>query len=258
MYVDTHCHLDSKEYTQNLDSVIANALTLGVEKIIIPGADIASLPRAITLSETYPHIYFASGIHPSEIESFDEDTKNTIQKALSHDKCVAVGEVGLDYHYLDSAKESEIKHKQELALRFQIQLAIESNKPIIIHTRDSNDDIIKILSDYDDKIKAVIFHCFGGDLRLIGALKCPCYYGIGGVISFKNATTLKENIKKIPLHSLLLETDAPYLAPTPHRGKINSPEFIPLIASYLADCLQCDINEIAEITTKNANNVFGF
>lgn len=260
MYIDTHCHLDSKEYKGNLDSIISNASDLGLERIVIPGADIKDLEYAIDISNQYDMVYFASGIHPNEIDSLNEDSKIRLKNALAHPKCVAIGEVGLDYHYLDSNQSNidTIKANQEKAFRFQIQLAIENNKPLIIHTRDSNARLKEILSDYTNDLKAVIFHCFGGDMNLFGFLKCPCYYGIGGVVSFKNAQFLRDSLKNIPLTHLVLETDAPYLSPVPHRGKINTPEYIPLIAKHLADTLQKDINEVAHITTSNAKTIFGF
>ncbi|RAX54678.1 hypothetical protein CCY99_02640 [Helicobacter sp. 16-1353] len=260
MYIDTHCHLDSKEYINNLDSVITNAIDLGLERIVIPGANINDLQYAIDISEKYDIVYFASGIHPSEIENLNEDSKSILKNALSHSKCVAIGEIGLDYHYLDSNPSiaNDTKAKQKIAFRYQIELALENSKPIIIHTRDSNDDVKAILSDYANELNAVIFHCFGGDMNLFGFLKCPCYYGIGGIVSFKNAHSLRESLKEIPLESLLLETDAPYLSPTPHRGKTNTPEYIPLIASHLANTLQMDINKLAAITTMNAKSVFRF
>lgn len=260
MYIDTHCHLDSKEYADNLDNIITNAAKFGLEKIVIPGADIKDLKNAIKISEKYDIVYFASGIHPNEIDNLNEDSKILLKDTLSHHKCVAIGEIGLDYHYLDSNINvaNDTKAKQEKAFRFQIELALDNNKPIIIHTRDSNDDIKTILSDYTNELKAVIFHCFGGDMSLFGFLKCPCYYGIGGVVSFKNAHSLRESLKKLPLESLLLETDAPYLSPVPYRGKTNTPEHIPLIASHVADTLQKDISDIATITTTNAKSVFSF
>lgn len=256
MYIDTHCHLDSEKYKDNLDEMIANSLDLGVEKIIIPGADINDLDYAIEISQKYDGVYFASGIHPTEIHHLDSNAKLKIKDAVSNPKCVAIGEIGLDYHYFDSIDCNDMKLAQENAFRFQIELAISSDLPIIIHTRDSNDDVIRILKDYDKDIKALVFHCFGGDKRLVDSLICPTYYGIGGVVSFKNAQILRDALKEIPLESLVLETDAPYLAPVPHRGKTNTPEYIPIIASHLAQTLDMDIDIIATSTTNSAKLLF--
>lgn len=253
MYIDTHCHLDSKEYDEILEQVLENAFNLGVQKIIIPGADIADLDKAMQISQKYDMVYFATGIHPNEIASLNKDTMMLLRGAIVHEKCVAVGEIGLDYHY-----DGFDKDMQERGFRGQIELAIEANKPIIIHTRDSNSDVIKVLKDYENDISSLVFHCFGGDMQLVDALKCKCYYGIGGVISFKNARELKENVKLLQKDSILLETDAPYLAPTPHRGTTNTPEHIPLIAAHLADVLGVDVGTLAEISTENANRIFKF
>lgn len=256
VYIDTHCHLDSKEYKENLDEIITNAFSLGVQKIIIPGANVDDLSYAAQIAEKYSGVFFASGIHPTEIGDFDFDMQSKIKDILSNPKCVAIGEIGLDYHYFDSNNCDDIKLAQERAFRFQIELAISNNLPIIIHTRDSNDDVVRILKDYDSDIVGLVFHCFGGDKRLVNALSCPTYYGIGGVVSFKNAQSLRDCLQDLALESLILETDSPYLAPMPHRGKINMPEYIPIIAARLGDTLHLDLDTIATSTTNNALKLF--
>lgn len=255
MFIDTHCHLDSGEFDGKIEQILASCQAQNVNYFIIPGASIKDLKKAMSLSQTFESIYFSVGIHPNEIESLDSKTLDFMQDCALHKKCLAIGEIGLDYHYKN---DEATKKAQESALRTQITLAIKLQKPIIIHTRESTADIISILKDYESSLGNVIFHCFSGDMRLVGALKCKCFYGIGGVISFKNAKALQESIKYLPLDSILLETDAPYLAPTPHRGKVNSPVFIPLIASHLAQNLNVSIENIAEISTKNAFEAFKF
>lgn len=255
MFIDTHCHLDSGEFDGKIEAILQSCKSQGVEYFIIPGASIGDLKKAILLAEANESIYFSVGIHPNEAESLDDSTLDFMADSALHKKCLAIGEIGLDYHYNNDA---QTKKTQEIALRTQINLAIKLKKPIIIHTRESTADIMKILKDYESDLGSVIFHCFSGDMELVGALKCKCYYGIGGVISFKNARILHENARKLPLDSIILETDAPYLAPTPHRGKTNSPEFIPLIASHLAQNLNVSVEKIAEITTQNAFNAFKF
>ncbi|MGX2982541.1 TatD family hydrolase [Helicobacter sp. 23-1045] len=254
-FIDTHCHLDSADFVGDLDEILESCADLGVEKMLIPGADLADLPKAISLAEKYAQIYFSVGIHPNEIHTLNSHTLQTLHKSANHKKCLAVGEIGLDYHYKN---DEATKNAQERGFRAQIELAIALNMPIIIHTRQSNADIVRILRDYESALKCVVFHCFGGDMNLVNALKCPCYYGIGGVISFKNAKSLHESAPKLPLEGIVLETDAPYLAPTPYRGTRNAPTFIPLIAEHLANHLHLSVEKISEISTANAERVFGF
>lgn len=253
MFIDTHCHLDSDEFSGRVEHIVESCKAVGVNNIIIPGASLKDLKTAIALAQRFEGIYFAVGIHPNEVEMLDSNAFKILQDSALHKKCLAIGEIGLDYHY---KSDNATKQAQEIALRSQIKLAINFKKPIIIHSRESTADIIKILKDYESSVKGVIFHCFSGDMGLVGALKCQCFYGIGGVISFKNARILQENIQKIPLDSIVLETDAPYLAPTPHRGKVNSPEFIPLIASHIAKHLNMSVEKVAEISTANAFRAF--
>lgn len=254
-FIDTHCHLDSADFENEVSAIMAHCGTLGVENALIPGADLADLPKAVALADKFSGIYFAVGIHPNEIDSLDSTALKTMREVANHKKCLAVGEIGLDYHYKNDEK---TKKAQESGFCAQLELGIALNLPIIIHTRESNSDIVNILRDYESALKCVIFHCFGGDMNLVDCLKCEVYYGIGGVISFKNAKNLQESVGKLPRESLLLETDAPYLAPTPHRGARNSPEFIPLIAEYLAKNVGLSVEKIAEITTANAIRAFGF
>ena len=254
-FIDTHCHLDSADFVGDLDEVLESCASLGVEKMLIPGADLADLPKATSLADKYAQIYFSVGIHPNEIHTLNSRALQTLRERADNQKCLAVGEIGLDYHYKN---DEATKIAQERGFRAQIELAIALNLPIIIHTRESNADIVRILRDYESALKCVVFHCFGGDMGLVDCLKCPLYYGIGGVISFKNAKSLHESAPKLPLDCIVLETDAPYLAPTPYRGTRNSPTFIPLIAEHLANHLHLSVEKIAEISTANAERAFGF
>lgn len=259
MFIDTHCHLDFDDFKGNLNEVLQNARKYNVGKIIIPGAEISTLNRACALAEKFLEIYFSVGIHPNESNSFNDEILEIFKNKINHKKCLAVGEIGLDYHYLNEnndlcAREISL---QKRVFRAQIELAIAFKKPLIIHTRESNADVVEILKEYENDLMGVVFHCFGGDLSLIGALKCKSYFGIGGVVSFKNAQNLRDSLKKIPLDCLLFETDAPYLAPVPHRGKQNRPEYIPLIAEIVAENLHLDIATLQEITMQNAKNAFG-
>ncbi|MDY3133765.1 MAG: TatD family hydrolase [Campylobacter lanienae] len=253
MIIDTHCHLDDIRYDDDIQSVIKNALDNKVDKIIIPGADINDLPKAAKIANSNSNIYFAAGVHPYEIDGYDE---SVIRKFAKDPKCVAIGECGLDYFRLPDDNVDEYKSKQKDIFISQIKLAIELNLPLIIHIRDANEDSLKILKEYEDKLVGGVLHCFNASPILL-ELSSKFYYGIGGVLTFKNAKKLVEILPKIPLNRLLIETDAPYLTPEPHRGKRNEPAFTTFVADKMSDILGMSRDEIEDLTTQNAIRLFG-
>ena len=252
MIIDTHCHLDDTRYDDDIQSVIKNALDNKVDKIIIPGADINDLPKAAKIANSYENIYFAAGVHPYEIDGYDE---SVIRKFAKDPKCVAIGECGLDYFRLPDDNVDEYKSKQKDIFISQIKLAIELNLPLIIHIRDANEDSLKILKEYEDKLVGGVLHCFNASPILL-ELSSKFYYGIGGVLTFKNTKKLVEILPKIPLNRLLIETDAPYLTPEPHRGKRNEPAFTTFVADKMSDILGMSRDEIEGLTTQNAIRLF--
>lgn len=252
MIIDTHCHLDDARY-DDIDSVIKNAFDNGVNKIIIPGADINDLPKAAQIANSNENIYFAAGVHPYEIEGYDE----TVLRQFTKDpKCIAIGECGLDYFRLPDDDIDGYKAKQKDTFISQINLAIELKLPLIVHIRDANEDSLKILKEYEDRLVGGVLHCFNASPILL-ELSSKFYYGIGGVLTFKNGKKLVEILPKIPLDRLVLETDAPYLTPEPHRGKRNEPAFTTYIADKMADILGMSRDEVESLTTQNANRLFG-
>lgn len=253
MIIDTHCHLDDTRYDDDIQSVIKNALDNKVDKIIIPGADINDLPKAAKIANLNSNIYFAAGVHPYEIDGYDE---SVIRKFAKDSKCVAIGECGLDYFRLPDENIDEYKSKQKDIFISQIKLAIELNLPLIIHIRDANEDSLRILKEYEDKLVGGVLHCFNASPILL-ELSSKFYYGIGGVLTFKNAKKLVEILPKIPLNRLLIETDAPYLTPEPHRGKRNEPAFTTFVADKMSDILGMSRDEIEGLTTQNASRLFG-
>lgn len=253
MIIDTHCHLDDTRYDDDINSVIKNASDNKVDKIIIPGADINDLPKAAKIANSNSNIYFAAGVHPYEIDGYDE---SVIRKFAKDPKCVAIGECGLDYFRLPDENIDEYKSKQKDIFISQIKLAIELNLPLIIHIRDANEDSLKILKEYEDKLVGGVLHCFNASPILL-ELSSKFYYGIGGVLTFKNAKKLVEILPKIPLNRLLIETDAPYLTPEPHRGKRNEPAFTTFVADKMSDILGMSRDEIEYLTTQNAIRLFG-
>ncbi|WP_257874413.1 TatD family hydrolase [Helicobacter sp. 11S02596-1] len=250
--IDTHCHLDNERYEDDLEAVINRAFAFGVDKIIIPGADTKDLAKAIAIAEKYPPIYFAVGAHPDEIAGFSVDF---FRDFLSHPKCVAVGECGLDYYRLPPQEErQDYKNAQKEAFIAQIKLAIAFDKPLIVHIREASFDAFEILNHYPQA--RGVLHCFNADAILLG-LSNRFYYGIGGVATFKNAKKIVEILPQIPKNRLLLETDAPYLSPHPYRGERNEPMRIPLIATKIAEILAIDVASLASLTTQNAYDLFG-
>ncbi|ALV24895.1 ssDNA/RNA exonuclease, 3' - 5' specific [Campylobacter iguaniorum] len=252
MIIDTHCHLDDERYASDLDDVISAATKENVKKLIIPGADINDLPKACKIAQTYENVFFAAGVHPYEVGGYDR--AKLLEYAI-HPKCVAIGECGLDYFRLPDSGVDEYKARQKEVFIDQIKLACELKKPLIVHIRDANEDSLNILKEYQDSLVGGDLHCFNASPILL-ELKEKFYYGIGGVLTFKNAKKLVEILPQIPLNRLIIETDGPYLTPEPHRGSRNEPKFTNLVAKKMADILNLTKEEIEEITTKNAHTLF--
>ncbi len=247
MIIDTHTHLDNEKFIDDVQNVIKRAKEAEVGKFIIPAADPKDLPRAIELAEKYENVYFGVGVHPVDIDKYND---NLLLKNINHPKCVAVGEIGLDYYWVKD--EIQRKKQQELFIR-QIEIAKEFQKPIIIHVREATKDTYEIIKKFD-KIKGV-FHCFNAAEQLLEFSK-NFYYGIDGVITFKNAKKLVNIFPKIPKNRILIETDAPYLTPHPFRGKRNEPFYTTLICDKIAGLWNVDKKEVENKTTENAKRLF--
>jgi TatD DNase family protein len=247
MIIDTHTHLDNEKFKDDVDEVIKRAEEVGVKKFIIPAADPKDLPRAIELAEKYDEIYFAVGVHPVDIDKFEE---KLLTDFINHPKCVAVGEIGLDYYWVKDEKE---RQKQKEFFQKQIDIAKEYNKPIIVHVRDATVDTEKIIEN-NPEIKGV-FHCFNAAEQLL-KFSDRFYYGIGGVITFKNARKLVNVFPKIPRDRVIIETDAPYLTPHPFRGKRNEPMYTIYVRDKIAELWNVSKEEVENITTENAKRLF--
>ncbi len=222
---------------------------------MIPGADFEDLPQAIKLSEKYDEVFFAVGIHPYDIKSYDE---TVLEKYISHPKCIAVGECGLDYFRLpddQEEKEAEIKLQKEVFVA-QINFAKKVKKPLIVHVREASNDSRNILIEHNAKEVGGVLHCFNASEHLLCLSDHNFYFGIGGVLTFKNAKKLVEILPKIPKEKLLLETDGPYLTPTPFRGKRNEPSYTVYVAQKMAEILETDDESIRKLTTSNAKSLF--
>jgi len=255
MIIDTHIHLDDERYREDLDAVLQRAEEGGVERFIIPGADPDTLERAVELAETYPHIYFSAGVHPYDMEKFGSLDFETY---LSHPKCVAVGECGLDYYRLEGSDEerSAEKARQKEVFGAQVRLAKRHSLPLIVHIRDASHDAKTILLQEGRGEVGGVLHCFNADEELLSLADEGFYFGIGGVLTFKNARKLVNVLPKIPPERLLIETDGPYLTPHPYRGKQNEPLYTTLVSEKMAALLGEDRKEIDELTTQNAKELF--
>ena len=249
MIIDTHTHLDNEKYYDDVEVVIKRAHENGINQFIIPAADPKDITRAIELAQKYDEIYFAVGVHPIDVEKYDD---KYLLDYINHPKCVAVGEIGLDYHYTKETKDAQIE-----ILKKQLDIAIKYNKPIIIHIREATHDSFLILDEYIKKYPELkgVLHCFNADEELL-KLQNNFYYGIGGVITFKNAKKLINVFPKIPQNRVIIETDSPYLTPHPHRGKRNEPSYTTLVRDKIAELWNISKDEVENITTKNAKELF--
>ncbi|NOR54657.1 MAG: YchF/TatD family DNA exonuclease [Sulfurovum sp.] len=256
MIIDTHCHLDDERYNDDLDEVLAAAKAKGVEKFIIPGADPKTLERAVELAEQYDAIYFSVGVHPYDAQNYD---RSYLEKFVHHPKCVAIGECGLDYFRLPETEEEIAKEKalQKEVFVDQILWAKEVKKPLIVHVRESSADCLALLDEYAGEEGGVL-HCYNADESLLKLANKNFYYGIGGVLTFKNARKLINVYGKIPQDKLLIETDAPYLTPHPHRGKRNEPAYTTIVADKMAELSALPVSEIATLSSQNAQRLFRF
>lgn len=255
MIVDTHVHLDDDRYKEDLNDVLSRARAHGVERFIIPGADPKNLERAISIAENNADVYFAVGVHPYDMDLFNEAE---LEKYINHKKCVAVGECGLDYFRLEGdvqEKENEKKRQKEVFIA-QIELAKKYKKPLIVHIRDASRDSKEILLQYNANKVGGVLHCYNADEELLSLANDGFYFGIGGVVTFKNAKKLLHVLPKIPLNKILIETDGPYLTPTPHRGERNEPLYTTLIVSKISELLKITTKDLEESTARNAFLLF--
>jgi TatD DNase family protein len=255
MIVDTHIHLDDERYADDLDEVIERAREVGVNHYIIPAADPKTLERAVELAQKYENIFFAVGVHPHDAANYVREDQ---ERFISHPKCVAVGEIGLDYYRLPE-EPSEIepfKQLQRDVFVDQIELANTYDKPIIVHIRDASRDSQNILEKHVAK-KGGVLHCYNADRELLKLAENGFYYGIGGVLTFKNAKKLVEVFPMIPEDRLLIETDGPYLTPHPYRGERNEPAYCELVAEKMSELSGIPLANMQNICRENTTRLFG-
>jgi len=260
--IDTHAHLDFPQFNGDREEAIERALAAGVGIIINVGADLASSRAAIALAEAHPQVYAAVGIHPHDAKTLTDEVLEELRELAHHPKVVAIGEIGLDF-YRDLSPRDE----QRRAFEGQLALASQVGKPVIIHDRQAHDEVTNILRRWAEgghqpsatsHKPAGVMHCFSGDLKM--AQRCMdmgFYISIAGPVTFKNARHLPEIVHQLPLERLLVETDCPYLAPHPHRGRRNEPAYVRLIAQKVAEIKEVPLEMVARVTADNARELFG-
>ncbi|MGM9873564.1 MAG: TatD family hydrolase [Bacilli bacterium] len=253
MLIDTHTHLNDKDLYSERDNIIVSAKEVGVKQFIVVGFDYDSSFLALDIAREYEEVYAAIGIHPTEIDSLINKDEDKLFSLLNNDKVVALGEIGLDYHW---EKDEDKKKRQREYFIHQIEIANKYNKPVIIHSREASKDTYDILKTYPVNKKGVI-HCFSMSKEMMKEfVKLGYYIGLDGPVTFKNAKEVIEVAKYVPLDRLLLETDCPYMAPTPFRGKRNEPKYLPYIADKIAEIKGIDKEEVKRITSSNAKKLF--
>ena len=249
MFIDTHCHLSLDDY-DNIDDVIKENRSSGIDKIIISGCTLDSIKESVEIAKGYDDVYLTLGFHPSEASiTTDRDIEFLKQQIIENDKVVGIGEIGLDYHY----GKDDIILQHDL-FRKQLSLADELNLPVVIHSRDATEDTIKILKEFPNVTGCI--HCFSGSVETAKIYLSMGYYlGIGGVVTFKNSNLYKV-VESVGIKNILLETDSPYLTPEPNRGKKNSSKYIPFIAQKVADILNISIDDVSRETVNNTLSLF--
>lgn len=269
MFIDSHAHVTSPQFDHDRDEVIRRALDAGVEYIVNPGSDLEDSRKAVELSDTYTNVYACVGFHPHDAKKADEKSLQEIEELSKHPKVVAIGEIGLDFHYDFSPR-----NVQEQVFRAQIEIAQRRDLPIVIHTRESNNETVKIVEEAvasrpDWRRKFIspfsrfpapkgVFHCFSGDPQMAWrAINMGFNISLPGIVTFKNAGLASVVASEVSAEHFLLETDSPYLAPVPHRGKRNEPAHIPLIAAKIAELQRLSVEDVARATNYGVYKLFG-
>lgn len=250
--IETHCHLDYLE-NEPLEDILQKSKDQGVEKIITISVEPDNFDSVFALAKTYPEIYFTQGIHPHDAKKSTVDALNIIRERCSHEKMVAVGEIGLDYYYNHSPRETQLKVFEE-----QLNIAIDKNKPVVIHSREADEDMMSMLKKYGPKLpRAGVIHSFTSSQELAEvALENNFYIGFNGIITFKSAQNVRDVLNIVPVEKILIETDAPFLTPTPHRGKENAPFYLPHILAKVSELKEVTEQQASEIIYKNSLELF--
>jgi TatD DNase family protein len=250
--IDTHAHLDFEQYDKDRDEVLKRAGEVGVEKIFNIGADIESSRRSVKLAEKYDNIYAVVGIHPHDADTLNKESLAEIKALALNNKVKAIGETGLDFYYDNSPRE-----KQKEAFEKHLYLAKELDLPVVIHSRSAGNETLNVIDQVADFSADLIFHCYAYGPELIEKIIERDYYAaFGGLITFNSAEEIRKALDKMPLNRILLETDSPYLTPSPNRGKRNEPSYLQYILKKAAEIKKIAPKELAEITSENAEKIY--
>lgn len=253
MLIDTHCHLNDEQLVERADEIVGAFSRDGIECAVCVGYDLPSSVLARDLAQRYEKLYFASGIHPHDSKTATADAYDKLRALATDGKCVAIGEIGLDYYY-----DNSIRTEQRKAFCEQLEMADELYLPVVLHVRDAYEDARQILFDMKSRLRCgVLLHCYSGSAEYVDIFdKLDAYYSFGGAITFKNARRNVEALAKVPFERLVLETDCPYMTPVPFRGKVNEPKYVNLVADKACEVLGVDRHTLDEQTTKNAKRLF--
>ncbi len=252
MIIDTHAHYDSEQFEEDRDQVITSLPEQGVAAVVNMGASLEGCYASVELAKTYPFMYAAVGIHPDDAGELNEERFEELKKLCKEEKVVAVGEIGLDYHWMVSPE--DIQKKWFIR---QLDLARELDLPVNIHSRDATEDTLEIMKEHGAGLKGII-HCFSGSREIAAEyVKLGFHIGVGGVVTFKNGKKLRRVVERVPLEMLVLETDCPYLAPEPFRGKRNHSDYIRYVAEEVAHLKGVSCEEVLAQTEKNAREIYG-
>ena len=256
MILDTHAHYDDEAFDADREELLESLQPHGIEKVVNVCASIDGLQNTVAMMEKYPFVYGAVGVHPDDADKMTQETLDEIRRLSHLDKMVAIGEIGLDYYWHKEKEEHEIQQKM---FRAQLDIAREEKMPFMIHSRDAAEDTLNIIREYmNGGMYGGIIHCFSYSKEIAAEyLKMGLYLGIGGVVTFENAKKLKEVVKYAPLSQIVLETDSPYLAPKPNRGKRNSSLNLPYVVRMIAELKEVTEEEVISVTRENARTLLG-
>lgn len=256
MFIDSHCHLDFPEFQNRLPEVLANMKSSNVTHALCVSVDIPDFPNVLKLAQEHPHLYASVGVHPDYEDTPEPSVEFLVEMATKHSKIIAIGETGLDYFRMGDRSYESLEWQRD-RFRTHIRAALQAKRPLIIHTRSASEDTINILKDEGADAIGGVMHCFTESLDVARkAMDMGFYISFSGIVTFKSAKELQETCKQIPLDRLLIETDSPYLAPIPYRGKTNEPAWVSKVGEYIAALKGISIEELAKVTTSNFYQCF--